>query len=61
MYKRQARIRLKFDGSLTVTDQAGGSGQIRLAGSGNFSATANDILMIELDGTDWFEISRTAI
>lgn len=54
-------IRLKFDGSVTVTDQAGGSGQIRLAGSGNFSATANDTLMLELDGTDWFEISRTII
>jgi|14BtaG_2_1085337.scaffolds.fasta_scaffold10688_3 hypothetical protein len=56
-----ARIRLKFDGSLTVTDQAGGSGQLRLAGSGNLSATANDTLTLELDGTDWFEIARTVI
>lgn len=54
-------ITLKFDSTPTVTDQAGGSGQLRLSGSANFSATANDTLVFQLDGTEWFEVSRTVI
>jgi len=54
-----SRITLKFDGALTFTDQAGGSGQMRLAGSGNLTTAANTRIMLELDGTEWWEISRT--
>ena len=46
-------VLLQFDGTLTVTD----GGNLKLAG--NFSATADDILILVTDGTDWFESSRS--
>lgn len=46
---------LKFDASLTVND---GAGNLKLAG--NFSATADDTLVIMWDGTNWVEVSRSA-
>lgn len=46
---------LKFNASLTVND---GTGNLKLAG--NFSATADDTLMIMWDGTNWVEVSRSA-
>jgi len=45
---------LQFDSTPTVTD----GGNLKLAG--NFVATAGDILSLICDGTDWFEISRSA-
>jgi len=54
-----ATITLKFDGVLTVTDQAGGSGQLRLAASSNQTTAANTRIVLQLDGTEWWELSRT--
>ena len=45
---------LQFDSSLTVTDGT----TLRMAG--NFSATANDILVLISDGTNYYEVSRSA-
>ena len=44
---------LQFDSSLTVTDGS----TLRLAG--NFSATANDILVLISDGTNYYEVARS--
>lgn len=54
-----SRIMVKFDGVLTFTDQAGGSGQLRLATSSNLTTAANTRVVLELDGTEWWELSRT--
>jgi hypothetical protein len=60
-----AEITLKFSGSVTVTHQgaatSGALARLNLAGAVNFSATANDVLKLVYDGTDWFEVSRTVI
>ncbi|MCR9093460.1 MAG: hypothetical protein NXI30_04530 [bacterium] len=48
-------VRLCFAASLTVAD---GTGNLRLAG--NFSATADDVLELVCDGTNWIEVSRSA-
>lgn len=61
-----AIVTLHFQGSLTVTHNAAPSGvnhPIMLAGAANFSATANDQLVLQYDSTDskWYEIARTVI
>jgi hypothetical protein len=53
---------LQFDSSLTVAHNTAGSGaSILLSGASNFSATANDTLMLIYDGATWREVARTAI
>ncbi len=53
---------LQFDASVTVKHNTAGTGaSLQLAGSGDFSATAGDTLMLVYDGTDWREVSRTVI
>ena len=47
-------VHLKFAASLTVTDGS----NLKLAG--NFSATADDVLSLVCDATNWHEISRSA-
>lgn len=55
-------IILQFDGSVTVKhNTAGGGASLLLAGSSDFSATANDTLQLVYDGTTWREVSRTVI
>ena len=54
-----SKITLKFDGILTFTHAATGSGQMFLAGSGDLLTAANTLITLVLDGTDWYEISRT--
>ena len=56
-------ITLMFSGTLTVTTNAnaGAANDIQCAGAANFSATANDQLMLVSNGTLWREVSRTAI
>lgn len=44
---------LLFTATLTVTDGS----NLKLAG--NFSATADDTLMLLSDGTNWYEVSRS--
>lgn len=56
---------LMFNDNVTVTHDAGSppanTAPILLAGAANFSATANDTLMLVYDGTDWREVARTVI
>jgi len=56
---------LQFDASVTVTHNAGSpagsEASILLSGGGNFSATANDTLMLVYDGTTFREVTRTVI
>jgi hypothetical protein len=56
---------LKFNGSLTVTHNAGSvpanTAAILLAGAGNLSATDKDTLMLVYDGTTWRQVAVTAI
>ena len=60
-----ARVILQFDASVTVTHNAGSptgtEASILLSGAGDFSATADDTLMLVYDGTTWREVSRTVI
>lgn len=56
---------LKFNASLTVTHNAGAppanTAAILLSAASNFSATADDTLMLVYDGTTWREVARTVI
>lgn len=54
-------VTFRFSGTPTVNNAAGGAGQVRLSGSANFAATANDTLTLVYDGTDWHEVARTVI
>ena len=46
------------DGNTTIQD-ASVAGVIQLAGGANFTPTANDVLVLIFDGTNWYEISRS--
>ena len=46
------RVVLQFDGALTMTD----GGNLKL--EGNFVTAAGATIMLESDGTDWYEVSR---
>lgn len=50
-------VTLKFASSVVINV----GGNILLAGSANFSATANDTLTLICDGTNWIEVARTVI
>ena len=60
-----AVILLKFEASVTVTHNAGSvpgsTAAILLAGAANFSATADDTLLLLYDGANWREIARTVV
>lgn len=47
-------VLLQFDSSLTFTDGS------NLLLAGNFSATANDTILLYCDGTSWFEVARSS-
>lgn len=47
-------VTLIFSGILTVTD----GGNLKLAG--NFTTSADDVLQLVSDGTNWFEVGRSA-
>lgn len=47
-------LTLIFDGVLTVND---GTGNLKLAG--NFTTSADDVLRVYWDGTNWLEVSRS--
>jgi hypothetical protein len=58
--KNQGRaVMLNFASSLTVRSAPGSGGNIKLAGAADFSATANDILTLVSDGTNYIEVSRS--
>lgn len=55
---------IQFSGALTVkhnTAPGAGFAPLYLAGAVDFSATADDILLLIYDGTIWREIARTAV
>lgn len=55
-----SEITLMFNGSVTVTNAGTGTGAtMLLAGAANMSATANDILKLVYNGTNWVEICRS--
>ena len=47
-------VTLKFNGALTVEDD----NNLKLVG--DFTTSANDVLTLVSDGTNWFEVSRSA-
>lgn len=49
-------ITLKFDASVKVN--AGSN--LKLAGGADFDATADDTMVLVTDGTNWYEVSRSA-
>lgn len=55
-------IRLFFNASVTVADSASVTApyqEINLSTGSNLSATKNDVLTLILNGSEWFEVSRT--
>lgn len=55
-------ITLRFSTSVTIAHNTAGTGAVLLlSGAANFSATADDSLMLQYDGTSWREVSRTVI
>jgi hypothetical protein len=56
-------VHLLFAASVTVTHNAGSppanTAALLLAGAANFSATANDVLTLVYDGTNWVEVCRS--
>ena len=54
-------IVLLFTEAVTVNDEATSSGNLRLAGAANLSATADDVLVIIWNSTDskWHEVCRS--
>ncbi len=52
-------VMLKFNASVTVNDATTSSGNIRLAGGSDLSATDNDILVLVSDGAEMLELSRS--
>lgn len=51
------RVTLKFAGALTFTD---GSNLILNTAAGNFSTSADDTISLVCDGTNWYELARSA-
>lgn len=60
-----AEITLQFSGTPTVNHNTGSppgsTAAILLAGAANFAATANDVLTLIYNGTNWVEKARTVI
>ena len=50
---------LKFNGSGTVRDVSTAAGNLRLAGSADYSPGTTDTLTLMCDGTNWFEVARS--
>lgn len=56
-------VTLKFSGALTVNDNTGGAaaGFAPVQLTGAFTSTADDVLRLLYDGTDWKEVSRAVL
>jgi hypothetical protein len=54
-------IVLKTAASLTITHNAGGTGNIRCSGSANLSMTANDVVQFVSDGTLWWQAAPVVV
>jgi hypothetical protein len=54
------KITLLFTGSLTVFNGTGTASNMRLSGGANFSAVAGSTLTLQHNGTQWYEIGRSA-
>jgi len=58
-----SEVTLIFDASVTVKNNTAGGGStavMRLGGAADFAATARDVLKLVYDGTEWFEVTRSA-
>jgi len=53
------RIAIIFSTANTTIQDASIGGVIQLAGGANFVGSANDVLELIYDGTNWYEISRS--
>lgn len=53
------RIVIIFSTANTTIQDASVAGVIQLAGGANFVGSANDVLELIWDGTNWYEISRS--
>jgi hypothetical protein len=54
------KVSLLFTGSLTVFNSTGAASNMRLSGGANFSAVAGSTLTLQHNGTQWYEIGRSA-
>ena len=54
------KVSLLFTGSLTVFSSTGAASNMRLSGGANFSAVAGSTLTLQHNGTQWYEIGRSA-
>jgi hypothetical protein len=54
------KVSLLFTGSLTVYSGTGVASYMRLSGGSNFSAVAGSTLTLQHNGTQWYEIGRSA-
>jgi hypothetical protein len=54
------KVTFIFAGSLTVFNGSGFASSMRLSGGSNFSAVANSTLTLQHNGTQWYEIGRSA-
>lgn len=52
-------ITLIFSDANTTVQDASIGGVIQLAGGANFTGSANDVLVLITDGTNWYEVSRS--
>ena len=54
------KVTFIFAGSLTVFNGSGFASSMRLSGGANFSAVAGSTLTLQHNGTQWYEIGRSA-
>jgi hypothetical protein len=54
------KVTLVFDGILTITSATGSRVSMRLSGNVNFTTSAGATLTLAHNGTQWFEIGRSA-
>jgi len=54
------KVTLIFTGALTVFSGTGAASNMRLNGNANFAAVANSTLTLQHNGTQWYEIGRSA-
>ena len=59
-WTRNQKLTIRATGSFSVIDRTSGTGvNIYLDGAADFAMTAGDRLVLEHDGTNWHELSRT--
>lgn len=54
-----SEVTLLFTGTTTLTNKAGGSGQMQLLGNTNGTTAPAFLITFVLDGTIWYEVSRS--